>query len=86
MNIEYFYILAYIIYGISCGFFCVNIAKQKDLEIGRWFWSGFFFGIIAVIAVSGSSDRSLKNHLIDIKNALNKMEVGPPIERKGLFK
>jgi hypothetical protein len=73
-------------YCIVCGSFCMNLAKQKDRSLSYWFWGGFFFGIIAVIAVSGSSDRSLKNHLIDIKNILNKIEGGSPVERKGLFK
>lgn len=43
----------FIIYAVICGFFCTKLAEAKNLSEGTWFLVGFFFGIIALIALVG---------------------------------
>ena len=39
--------------GIIFGAFCSNLADKKGYSSGSWFAGGFFFGIIALIAIAG---------------------------------
>lgn len=44
------YIVA-LFYSIGCGVMCGNIAKQKGYSVNHWIAAGFFFNIIAIIAI-----------------------------------
>jgi hypothetical protein len=46
-----FYITLLLIDGLIFGFFCSFIAKQKNRDASSWFWLGFFFSFIALIAL-----------------------------------
>jgi hypothetical protein len=41
------------LYSIICGVFCMTLAENKGYGVGVWFLSGFFFGILALIAAAG---------------------------------
>jgi len=48
------WVLIILLYGIITGAFCSNLAGKKGYSYGTWFAGGFFFGIIALIALAGS--------------------------------
>ena len=43
-------ILASLLFAIICGFFSSFIAKEKNRDSKDWFWLGFLFNIIALLA------------------------------------
>jgi hypothetical protein len=45
--------LLIIIAGIVCGFFCEAVAEAKNRPVLGWFLAGFFFSIIALLAIVG---------------------------------
>jgi len=47
----------FLINGIICGAFCANLAGKKGYSWEIWSWAGFFFGIIALIAIAGSPSK-----------------------------
>ena len=59
-------IFAFIIIWIASAFFCSNVAKAKGYSSSSWFFAGFFFGFIALIAVAGLPDRKLRKYLLQI--------------------
>ena len=50
----WFWIFIILLNGIIFGSFCSNLADKKGYSSGTWFAGGFFFGIIALIAIAGS--------------------------------
>lgn len=44
-------LIALIIQGLVFGFFCSYIAKEKNRDGTAWFWLGFLFSILAVLAL-----------------------------------
>ena len=44
-------ILPYLLFTIICGFFSSFIANEKNRDSKDWFWLGFFFNIIALLAL-----------------------------------
>lgn len=54
-----------IVQGLVFGFFCSYIAKEKNRDGQSWFWLGFFFSILAVLALIAvpkiESDASITN-------------------------
>lgn len=52
---EVFWIV--VLYGVVCGTFTSRVACEKGYSgEWRWFWAGFFFGLIALIAACGLPD------------------------------
>ena len=49
--------------GIIFGSFCSNLAVKKGYSSGTWFAGGFFFGIIALIALAGSPVKEVISNL-----------------------
>jgi len=49
----WFWIFIILLNGIIFGSFCSNLADKKGYSPGTWFAGGFFFGIIALIAIAG---------------------------------
>lgn len=47
-----------IIFGISCGAFASRVASAKGYDGMSWFWGGFFFSLVALIAVAGLPQKS----------------------------
>ena len=52
-----------LIQGVAFGGFCGYLAGQKNRSGTSWFWLGFFFSILALIAIAASP--SLANQKID---------------------
>jgi len=46
-------IIVFIIIGLICGGFCSHVAIAKNLNGKTWGLAGFFFGLFALIAISG---------------------------------
>lgn len=44
-------LLILIVQGLVFGFFCSYIAREKNRDSGSWFWLGFAFSILAVLAL-----------------------------------
>ena len=42
---------------LSCGYFSYVVAYAKGLKALQWFWMGFFFPLIALLAVIGMPER-----------------------------
>lgn len=51
---EYAIVFGIIIWGIIFGAFCSFLAKQKKRDQGSWFALGFFFSLIALIAIAAT--------------------------------
>jgi len=51
-------VVCLIIINLICAVFCCHLARAKNLEIGAWFWGGFLFGLIALIAAAGMPERN----------------------------
>jgi len=48
MEVLIFAFIALIVFGVFCGY----IAEQKRRSFANWFWLGFFFSFIALIAIA----------------------------------
>ena len=46
-------IVGIFVYGLVCGAYCSHVAIAKNLNGMKWGIGGFFFGIIALIALAG---------------------------------
>lgn len=40
-------------YGLTCGMLCYTLAEAKRLSLAGWFFVGFFFGVLGLIAAAG---------------------------------
>lgn len=60
---EFFYVL--VMLPVACAFYSMKIATLKGYESERvaWFMGGFFFIVIALIAVAGLPDLKLRAEL-----------------------
>jgi small basic protein len=76
------YLSIIIVYSLVCGSFCGHVASQKGYNTTKWFWCGFFFGVIALIAIAGLSDEYIKKYLNDINRNLPKNDEP---QKRGLF-
>ena len=47
------YVFIAVIFGVIVGCFTAYVADRKGYSPGAWYWLGFFFGLIALIAVAG---------------------------------
>ena len=67
-------ILGVIVYGAIFAALCVNLANKKGYdETGGYGAAGFFFGVLALIYVSGLPDIQLKNMIKNLeKNIFQK--------------
>ncbi|MEX1138488.1 MAG: hypothetical protein WEF53_03985 [Bacteroidota bacterium] len=55
MDTSTWFLLA--VMSFSCGFFTTHVAKLKGYEPIGWFFAGFFFWIIGLIAVIGVPEK-----------------------------
>jgi hypothetical protein len=49
------------------GFFCSYIATQKNRDSTTWFWLGFFFNFLALIAIGVVPSGSLKKSKVGLR-------------------
>jgi hypothetical protein len=56
--------------ALFCGCFCSFVAKEKNRDRAAWFLNGFFFSLIALIAVSGLPSLSALNEADKLINKL----------------
>jgi hypothetical protein len=54
MNTLAVIVLVVLIYGVSLAGFCAWLAEEKGRDGMRWFWLGFLFGFIALLAIAGA--------------------------------
>jgi hypothetical protein len=59
-------IISTFIIGIIFGSYTSCVAKEKDYDAIIWFFGGFFFWIIALIAVCGLPDHG-ENYVCEMK-------------------
>jgi hypothetical protein len=52
MTIELFWFLL-VVYGVVCGAFSAFVAGEKNYNEASWFFGGFFFGVIGLVAAAG---------------------------------
>ena len=50
------YFLVVLLYACVCGAFTSRVAREKGYS-GSWYWAGFWFGLVALIAACGLPDR-----------------------------
>ena len=54
MNFDFsIFLVIMFVYSVVCGSYCATLAEEKKRSAMLWFLGGFFFGIIALIAVAG---------------------------------
>src|SRR4051812_29538669 len=55
MNEEGFYLGTWVVLGFICGLICSGIADHKSRSATGWFFLGFLFGPLAILAVAVTS-------------------------------
>ena len=68
------FFIAYLIIFFVAGLFVSNVAQEKGYNGFVWFIGGFFFSVIALIAVAGLPDKKLRKYIRQIgenQNAIN---------------
>jgi len=46
-------LLAYLFFGLISGAYASNVADAKGYSAVAWFFGGFFFSLLALIAIAG---------------------------------
>ena len=67
------FVFALIVFFVA-GLFVSNVAQEKGYNTFAWFVGGFFFSVIALIAVAGLPDKKLRKYIRQIgenQNAIN---------------
>jgi hypothetical protein len=49
-----------IISNLVCVFYCSHLARHKGLSEGKWALGGFFFGVIALLALVGMPKKEVQ--------------------------
>ena len=57
---------AFIVLGFISGFLASTVAADKGHDGSKWYFAGFLFGPLGVIAASGLSDRKLRRYIRQI--------------------
>ena len=60
------YLIVLLISAVISGYLTRAVAKDKGHDGTPWFWGGFFFGPLGLIAAAGLSDRKLRNYIRQI--------------------
>ena len=60
---EFFVLFIVFIVWLASGFYCGTVADSKGHNGAAWAFGGFFFGLIALIAVAGLPDRKLRKYI-----------------------
>jgi ABC-type microcin C transport system permease subunit YejE len=48
------YLILFVIQGVVFGSFCGWLALNKDRSVGAWFFLGFLFSLVALIAIAAA--------------------------------
>ena len=64
---------------LPCGFFAGAVAEEKGHNGIAWFFGGFLFGPVGLIAAAGLSDRKLRRYQRFQAEALGYNEKGPAV-------
>ena len=73
----FFFIL---VIGVIAGFLASNIASDKGHDGSSWFFAGFLFGPLGLIAAAGLSDRKLRKYIRQIEDKQD--AISPEKEKK----
>ena len=60
------FFLVALLTGVITAYLSSAVAKDKGHDGTPWFWGGFFFGPLGLIAAAGLSDRKLRNYIRQI--------------------
>ena len=70
------FVFALIIFFVA-GLFVSNVAQEKGYNGFVWFIGGFFFSVIALIAVAGLPDKKLRKYIRQIGENQNAIPPEP---------
>ena len=60
------FLLVALLTGVITAYLSSAVAKDKGHDGTPWFWGGFFFGPLGLIAAAGLSDRKLRRYIRQI--------------------
>ena len=60
------FFLVALLTGVITAYLSSAVAKDKGHDGTPWFWGGFFFGPLGLIAAAGLSDRKLRRYIRQI--------------------
>ena len=79
----FFFIL---VIGVIAGFLASNIASDKGHDGSSWFFAGFLFGPLGLIAAAGLSDRKLRKYIRQIGEKQEAIEPGMEYKNFGVVR
>ena len=73
-----------LVIGVIAGFLASNIASDKGHDGSSWFFAGFLFGPLGLIAAAGLSDRKLRKYIRQIGEKQEAIEPGVEYQNFGV--
>ena len=75
-----------ILVGVFSGFLASAVASDKGHDGSSWFFAGFLFGPLGLIAAAGLSDRKLRKYIRQIGEKQEAIEPGMEYKNFGVVR